>query len=362
MTLLHEILDDARWAPSGDNTQVWRFEVIGDRDLVVHGFDTRAHCVYDLEGDASQISLGALLETMSIAAAARGLVMRAARAEGSPVERPRFRIRFNDGDVAEQTLAAQIRKRSVQRRALSTRPIGERRKTALHSCLSPGWELLWFEGLRARWQCATLMFHNAHLRLTIPEAYEVHRAVIEWGASESIDRVPDQALGADAMSLLVMRTAMQSWRRVHFANRFLAGTWLPRLQMDLWPAIACGAHWVLLAPQEPQGIDDFVAAGRQVQRLWLTATSESLWQQPEMTPLIFTRYHRRGVRFAKDPAALREAADLTDRFRALVGDPATRAVWMGRIGEGRAPLARSARYALDDLMIDHGDLSRLPAI
>ena len=66
------ILDAARWAPSGDNTQPWRFEVISDRKLIVHGHDTRDHCVYDLEGEASQISLGCLLETMAIAASAYG--------------------------------------------------------------------------------------------------------------------------------------------------------------------------------------------------------------------------------------------------------------------------------------------------
>lgn len=351
MTLLRSILDEARWAPSGDNTQVWRFEVLSERDLIVHGFDTRKHCVYDLEGDASQISLGALLETMAIAAAARGLAMRATRDTGAPIERPRFRVRFDDGEVTEQSLATQIRKRSVQRRALSTRLIGDSRKAALQSCLPAGWELVWFEGLAQRWRCATLMFRNARLRLTIPEAYEVHRAVIEWGASESVDRVPDQALGADPVSLFMMRTAMQSWQRVHFANRFLAGTWLPRLQMDLWPGIACGAHWVLLAPQEPRGIDDCVAVGRAVQRLWLAATREDLWQQPEMTPLIFARYHRRGVPFARHPAALRLAGDLANRLHALLGDATARAVWMGRIGEGRAPRARSGRRDLDELIV-----------
>ncbi|SFU47558.1 nitroreductase family protein [Nitrosospira multiformis] len=62
------ILQLARWAPSGDNTQPWRFEIIDDCHLIIHAFDTRDHCVYDLDGHPSQISLGALLETLSIAA------------------------------------------------------------------------------------------------------------------------------------------------------------------------------------------------------------------------------------------------------------------------------------------------------
>jgi len=63
-----QILDLARWAPSGDNTQPWRFAIRAERHVVVRGFDTRAHCVYDLDGRVSQMAFGALLETLRRAA------------------------------------------------------------------------------------------------------------------------------------------------------------------------------------------------------------------------------------------------------------------------------------------------------
>jgi nitroreductase len=44
--LIESILDEARWAPSGDNTQPWRFELRGTMAAAVHEFDTRAHCVF----------------------------------------------------------------------------------------------------------------------------------------------------------------------------------------------------------------------------------------------------------------------------------------------------------------------------
>ena len=72
-TLL-KILDLARWAPSGDNTQPWRFEIAGDDHLVVHGSDTRDWCLYDFNGHASHMAHGALLETLRIAATGEGLV------------------------------------------------------------------------------------------------------------------------------------------------------------------------------------------------------------------------------------------------------------------------------------------------
>jgi sulfur-carrier protein adenylyltransferase/sulfurtransferase len=352
MTALLRILDEARWAPSGDNTQPWMFEPRGERELVVHGRDTRDHCVYDLQGEASQLSIGAMLETISIAASNRGWSSAVQRQEGSAPNFPQFLVRFSDSDIAPDPLAEFIRHRSVQRRPLKTRPLTESEKSKMEQSVGPNFRIRWFEGSALRWRCAKLMFSNAHIRLTMPEAYTVHRDVIEWGARESVDRVPDKALGADPLGLLVMRVAMKSWKRVHFANRFLAGTWIPRLQMDLYPSWACAAHLILIADHEPETIDDHVLAGRAVQRLWLTATQLKLWHQPEMTPLIFAKYLRKGVRFTQVETVQKDAPRIAQGLTELLGSDAARAVWMGRIGEGHKPVARSIRKPLSDLLVD----------
>jgi hypothetical protein len=91
---IYRILDLARWAPSGDNTQCWRFEAPAADHLVVHGYDTR-DTVYDLDGHPSQISMGALLETIAIAASAQGLRAMRHAAPDSPLERPVFDVRFS---------------------------------------------------------------------------------------------------------------------------------------------------------------------------------------------------------------------------------------------------------------------------
>lgn len=71
--IIVKILDLARWAPSGDNTQPWRFEIVADHHVAVHGHDTRDWCLYDLDGHASHMAHGALLETIRVAATAFGL-------------------------------------------------------------------------------------------------------------------------------------------------------------------------------------------------------------------------------------------------------------------------------------------------
>src|SRR5438105_7859940 len=352
-TTLEQILDLGRWAPSSDNTQPWRFELVDERALVVHGFDTREHCVYDLDGHPSQISLGALLETIAIAASAHGLRMTSARRTGLPDTTPTFDLRFDhDERLATDALVAHIRERSVQRRPMRLRRLTAVEKQALEASVGAGYSLVWFETSGERLKTARLMFANAKLRLTMPEAYQVHRDIIEWNARFSDDRVPDQALGVDPMTAKLMRHVLGSWERVRFFNRYLAGTVAPRLQMDLIPGLCCAAHYVLRAERPAQTVVDYVAVGRALQRFWLTATSLGLAMQPELTPLIFARYVRDGVAFSAEPGMAALARSLAGRLDALIGaSNAEQAVFMGRIGAGPPARARSMRRSLDSLML-----------
>jgi hypothetical protein len=348
---LPRILDLARWAPSGDNTQCWRFEIKAPDHLVVHGFDTRDDCVYDLDGHPSQISFGALLETIAIAASGHGLRTDAVRRPGSPLERPEFDVRLvADPAIAPSPLIDAIKVRSVQRRPMSTRPLSAHQKLALEAAAGPGYAVTWLEGFGPKFAAARLMFNNAKLRLTMPEAFEVHRRIIDWGVTHSPDKVPDQALGVDKATLVLMKWAMVSWRRMSAMNT-LMGTWAPRLQMDLVPGLACAAHFVLKARRQPQTIDDYVEAGRAVQRFWLTLTQLGLFMQPEMTPLIFSKYVREGTSFTAKTSLHGAARRLQQQTAELIfTEPSLFPVYMGRLGAGPAPAARSERLPVEQLL------------
>ena len=346
---LNSILNLARWAPSGDNTQPWRFEVIDENRFVVHGFDTRSECVYDLDGHGSQLSLGALLETIAIAATAHGRETDIRHRSDSPEQAPIFDVLLRPSAIAADPLAASIQTRSVQRRPLSMRALTSDEKQVLEAAVKPGFTLLWVEGWPGKWAAARLMFANAKLRLTMREAYEVHRRIIDWGKRFSEDKIPDQSFGLDPLTLRLMRWVMASWKRVRFFNTFLAGTLSPRIQLDLAPSLACGAHFALLANRAPETLMDYVEAGRRVQRFWLTADHLGLQLQPEMTPLIFARYLREGCRFTAQEEILKAASPLATRLGNLLGEGLERAVFMARIGAGPRAQSRSLRLPLQKI-------------
>ncbi len=353
---IQSILDLARWAPSGDNTQPWHFEIVDDHHLVVHGFDTREHCIYDLDGHSSQVAHGALLETLTIAASARGLRVEIQRQPDTPDTLPDYRVSLiPDSSVAPAPLLPYIQQRSVQRRMMRTKPLTVAEKQALQHSVGAFYTLRWFEGGAQRWRVAQLMFNNAKLRLTLPEAYPVHRDIIEWNARFSEDKVPDRALGLDAATLKLMRWVMGSWQRVEFFNTWLAGHLMPRIEMDLLPGLFCAAHFAIVAERPPVTIEDYVAAGRAIQRFWLTAASLGLGLQPETTPLIFTRYVRNGITFSKHAGSRNRAQQLSGQLHAVLGEHIPHTVFMGRLGHAPLPAARSLRRSVKKLIRSQSD-------
>ena len=350
-TVIQRILEQARWAPSGDNTQPWRFEIQNEETFQVHAYDTRNWCVYDLDGRASQTAVGALLETIKVAASGEQRQAEFHLTEQSTETNPIIEVRLTQlSPPLEDPLLPYIKIRSTQRRPFSTLALTEQQKAQLQDAIGNGYKIIWLEDKPLRWQMARLLFKNAGIRLSIKEAYQVHKDIIEWDAQFSEDKIPDKAVGLDWLTLKLMRWAMQSWQRVQTLNQYFAGTWLPRIELDLIPAMQCAAHFIIIADQKLETVEDYLDGGMALQRFWLTVTRLGLLCQPEMTPLIFSRYVAQGQKFTDNAKASAEAEQLAAELTELVGDNSLQRVFMGRIGTGKNPVWRSIRLPLEKLL------------
>jgi hypothetical protein len=350
-TLL-KILDLARWAPSGDNTQPWRFEIVGDDRVIVHGHDTRDHILYDFDGHASHMAHGALLETMRIAASGFGLLA-TWTIESDPEQRQaRYDVRFSPRtDQTTDPLFPFIEKRMVQRRPMQTTPLTEEQRSALIAAGGSKHTIQLFESLPKRKQVAKLLWDNAYIRLTCPEAFPVHQEIIEWGARFSKDRIPERAVGVDPMTGKLMRWVMKDWGRVRFFNRYLMGTVAPRVQLDYLPALLCAAHLLVRPKHAPARLDDWIELGIVMQRVWLTATQQGLHLQPQMTPVIFRWYARSNKTFSAIPSLFESASQLSSVFEGIANaSPESAFGFFCRIGVSQVPTSRSTRLDLSHLL------------
>lgn len=350
-TLTH-ILDLARWAPSGDNTQPWRFEIVDEHLIRVHGTDTRDHILYDYDGHPSHIAHGALLETMRIAASGFGLTTRWTVSSEGEHRNPVYDVSLaQDPALIRDPLFPCIESRTVQRRPMRTTALTDRQRLALINATGAGFGVQLFESWGERKMVAGLLWDSAKIRLTCPEAYPVHRDIIEWRTRYSKDRIPEQAVGVDPATARLMEWVMQSWGRVAFFNRYLLGTVAPRIELDLLPALCCAAHLLVRPQRPPARLADWVELGIAVQRIWLTATHQGLHLQPQMTPVIFRWYARAGRRFSAAPKLFEQALHLSSDFERIANaTPKDHFGFFARVGNSQAPRSRSIRQDLAALM------------
>ena len=349
---LKTIIEYGHWAPSGDNMQPWTFKIIDNNHFDILGSDTRNHCVYDLQGRASQLAIGMLLENLSIGASTQGKELSYKLDRNSSEDNPVIHISLNNNpDRLKDALADYIPVRTVNRRALSLKTITAEHKQQLEQAVSP-LKIQWFEG-RQKLKTTQLFYNAAGIRLRIPEAYPTHKSIIEWNTQFSRDKMPDQCLGASLLTLKLMKFALQDWKRVDFLNKFLAGTLLPRLEMDIIPGLFSGAHFIIYSEKPAQALEEFFEAGRRVQRFWLTATSLGIQLQPQMTPLIFAHYNELSINFTHNNNQAKASKNLTRDFAELIqAEKVTQTVFMGRIGYGAIAQSRSIRKNLNKIIIN----------
>ena len=349
---LTQILNLARWAPSGDNTQPWRFEIVDDYRLRVHGFDTRDHVLYDFDGHPSHIAHGALVETIRLAASGFALSTHWTIASSGDDRAPVYDVSFTpDPSLARDPLSGCIETRMVQRRPMKITPLTDTQRLALVNAAGEDFRVQFFESTADRMKVAKLLWDSAKIRLTCPEAYPVHKEIIEWRARFSRDRIPEQAVGVDPATARLMEWVMQSWGRVAFFNRYLFGTVAPRIQLDLLPGLCCAAHLLVRPLRAPVLLVDWVQLGIAVQRLWLTATLHGLHLQPQMTPVIFRWYARAGRRFSTEPKLFEQSLVLSTNFERIAHAKQTDNFgFFARVGMSQMPRSRSIRQDLAALM------------
>jgi nitroreductase len=352
---IETVLDQARWAPSGDNSQPWRFAILGELKVQVTVPAGADGNVYQYnEGEPHLIALGTCLESMRIAATAFGWRMEW-QYTGVSYGRHVANVAFvPDAAVQRDDLIRFLPVRSVDRRPYPTTRLSQAEKTELEAAWGSGFKVQWFESTKERLRITRVISSATEIRLRIPEAYRVHQATLDWDDAFSSTGLPVGALGLSPLTVRIMRWAMRSWTRIDRLNRYALGTWLARWEMDWRPGFGCAAYVAVFPASHPTTTTDAapvaISTGQALQRFWLTATRLGLAVQPAFAPLIFADHASRGIAFTADEKTRRSAANLATKLSALFGGK--RPIFLGRIGRplSRAPSARSLRLSLSALI------------
>lgn len=352
---IEEILELARWAPSGDNAQPWRFDIVTDDKLTIHVTIPDTNVYEYNNGQPSLLSLGFLLESIRIAATRFGRSLTWSHQHTGKHEHTIDVELPVQPEVTEDPLLSFLAIRSVNRRRYKMIPLTPEQKQALTAALGNELEIRWHETLGERWRMARINMLATNVRLRIREAFEVHRRILDWEREFSMEGVPVKAIGLDPLTLRTMKWVMQDWPRMHFMNRFLGGTVTPRVELDLLPGLFCSAHFSITRKNTPAAGDEtpsLVRAGQALQRFWLTATRIGLVMQPSLAPLCFAHYGKHKIAFTTDNAIHSKAEHLATRLSQACGiQDSDNLLFMGRIGPISARVeSRSIRRPLSSLL------------
>lgn len=353
-TPLLAVLQLSRWAPSGDNAQPWRFEVLGPDTAIIH-YRAAAHGdVYDYRnGEPTTAAAGMLLETLRIAAAEDQFTL-----DWTLLDQDRIRITlYPDRDVQPSPLHPYVTVRSVNRRPYLTRSLRPHEVAQLEVSLGDEWRVVWHVAPSVRLRIARLGATATGIRLRAAETFGVHQRVIDWQSRDSTTAIPGGAVGLDPVTLRLMRWALRRWDRVRWLNR-LTGTSAIAAQLDYRPGLMSAAFFSIqgAAPLPEAGQARTLALlrlGERLQRFWLTATRLGLAMQPNYATMIFAYYGEHGIPFTADKGLQRRAVRLDRSFRRVLGASPSDVLFLGRIGEpGRhGERGRSVRRSLDDLIL-----------
>jgi hypothetical protein len=349
--ILRDILDLARWAPSGDNEQPWRFIITSDTSFIIRT-DDACRDLYSKNAWPTYLSLGFLSETIALAAGTQGMEAQFTPDYTDAPKQVSIRVDLVSSKAAPDPLANFIKGRSVSRRRLSRRALHAEHKARLQAAVGDAVEIVWITGFKRRLALMKATLICAFIRLTIPETFPIHTKVLHWKTRFSEEGIPDAALGACEASLCLARFGFRHEKFMYFVNRYMGATIPSHIEMDILPHLFCGAHFYLKSSSDLKTPGDFVEYGRKVQRFWLTATSLGIQHQPNIATLAFSEFGRMNDPYTVYTPALRHAKTLSQIMdqQILEGSPA-QVAWTGRLGYGPDAQSRSLRLPLDRLII-----------
>ena len=351
-SVLHRILDAARWAPSGDNTQPWRFEVLADDCVLIHVASEAETNPYEYrDGEPGLLAAGMLLESLRIAASVYGRGLDWSVRDEQPLL---IQASFpNRKGITVSPLLAALTMRTVERRTMTSGRLSATDKHALEAALGPGLRVVWRESLGQRIAISRLGAIATDIRLRAPETFKVHRKVVDWSSRFSPVGLPAGAIGLTRPTLMMMQWAMSSWDRMHRMNSIL-GTAGAAIQLDLLPGLRSAAYFAICfdGQRDGRGLPELLKMGESLQRFWLTAAVRGLALQPALATLIFADYGMKDTQFTAAPRLRVRATTLAKQLTRRLA-PVETIHFMGRIGRRRdgLPGPRSVRRTVAELIV-----------
>ena len=315
------IVGSAIRAPSGDNCQPWRFRFVADRveiDLVRE----RSQSFFDYRERASLLSIGAVIENIRVQAACLGVDVSVSYPDGEFA---------GDGAVASVALRessaanplACARLSAVHSRTVNRRPYlptridaSKQREWTANPCEGVDITIIEDRATIARW--ARVIYLADRIRWSHPTIHREVFSSIRFSRRDALRErtgLQIERLGAGPLAVPLMRL-LRPWSRMTRLTRLGADAALANHTRMM--ALCTGA--LVLVTVGTEVAAQWIRAGEQVQRLWVTAQQQRLSVQPVPVALYLDQRFRSEGKIHFEPSHTPFLTEMRRQLAVLVGD------------------------------------------
>lgn len=347
---IKKILEAGAQAPSGSNSQPWRFRV-RDNQIDVIAFPEKDHPILNFRYRGTWFAHGALLENILIAASALGYNAQFDLFPDKSNSNLTARITLERGSLKDELLYKYIFKRTTNRKPYANTPLtSEQRADLLRSVREVGGgEVKLIEDLNKLKILGEALSANEVVMLENKFLHKLFFEEIVWTGEEEKKR--KSGLYLKTMELkppqqFALRF-FKYWPVVNFLNKLGLAKSIAKENAGVYSSAA--AIGILIVDDDDVA---FLQAGRIVERLWLKVTKMNL----SFHLLTGIPFLWQGIRAGKAEYFSREHVGLIeDAYKKIVGIGGATAgriaAFLFRIGDGGEPSARSSKMAVDNLLI-----------
>lgn len=340
--IIEEILNQAVFAPSGDNSQPWHFKIKAD-ELYIFNIPDKDLPFYNYKQCGSFVAHGALLENIVILASRYGLDTDINLFPQGPQNEMVAIIRFEVAQVGDSNkLADLINKRVTNRRPYNVTPISvENKQKILNIQLPPGIEVKFIDDVDKIKKISNASVVNEETVLTTKFIHNFFFKHVVW--SESDERVKRSGLFVKTLEMpkpqeIAFRLASH-WPIMCIANLFGI---TKKIASDNAKLFQASPAFIAFLSKNDNSVD-FINIGRAMQRVWLICTREGIYAHP-VTGVLFL-YQR--VK-AKEARGINEnKIEKIEKSYKIIssecGAEGNNILFLLRIGKATVPSATSSR-------------------
>jgi hypothetical protein len=346
--LLQSLLSAAVSAPSGGNEQPWQWVRAG-AELWLLPERRFGDSLLNYRDNASFLALGAAAENVALRAHELGLELRIEAPSRTQV-RPLCRFQFFEGGAAGvplephgfDSLAAELDRRVTNRRRVTGAPVAPELLDELTRAVAstPGLELTFVSQRAAIAEVAEVAGRADRIRMLHPAGHRDLVREVRWTKEEAererdgIDLSTIDLTAAEHAGMRMLRhervaELLRNWKRGHSLERLTRSALL-------------AASAVGLITADRDSIETRFAAGRALERAWLTATRLGLSVQPHTASIFLFARALGGGEADFEADTMGELLGLQARLRGAF-KTGGHELFLFRLFPGCDPLGRSLR-------------------